>query len=50
MGQAQRPVGAEYPAAHVDQRFRDAILNDQASLLGLLMGRCHQFGVSAESA
>jgi hypothetical protein len=36
-------MGAEYSAVHVEQGFRDAILNDQALLLGLLVGRRHQF-------
>jgi hypothetical protein len=37
------PVGAEYSAVGVDQRFRDAILNAQALLKDLLLGRCHRF-------
>jgi len=39
----KHPVGAGYSAVDVDQEFRDAILNDQALPLGLLVGRRHQF-------
>jgi hypothetical protein len=44
------PVGAQHPAVDVDQRFRDAILNNQALLKELLLGRCHRFLVCAERA
>jgi len=35
------PVGAEYSAVPSDQRFRDAIPNDQALLTELFVGRRH---------